>query len=162
MTTHGISKLPEGYSFAYRLEPVAIVSLLDAHYPPDPEETQNDWLQKRCEASLEGGQHIDVGVYDTERQLVGYGGVTYMGLLGAMGALVVDAEHRGRGIARALIDKRIGLATARGIDILGVQLGQGNPLRSFYEERGFRLRENGWLQRVINEDRYNRLMGSMS
>ena len=86
----------------------------------------------------EGVDMLDVGVRDINGSLVGFGSVARRGENGELGDFVVSPNHQHRGIGKALIAERLGLADAAGITSLYIaNFEPTNTLKSFYLENGF-------------------------
>ena len=99
----------------------------------------------------QGKSRIDVGVLDPAGELVGFGTVLYIGDQGELCDFAVNPLDRGQGIGKALVDERLRLAEAAGVESLYMPyLMDTNTLRTFYYERGFHDTEHGEVVRGPN------------
>ena len=61
---------------------------------------------------------INLGVRDSNDQLVGFASIVYKGRSGELTDFVVSPDHQSKRIGRALIDSRLTIAEAANIDSL--------------------------------------------
>jgi ribosomal protein S18 acetylase RimI-like enzyme len=134
-----------------RLRPIAAASheetrfFADARFPRDrARELYATWIERSV-----GGFADAVLVWDDGGRPVGY--VTLHDEPGAVriGLLAVDANERGRGIGRALVEAGLAWARERGADRASlVTQGRNAAARSLYAATGFSTRECAiWLHR---------------
>lgn len=79
-----------------------------------------------------------VGVRDDMyEKLVGVGFLVGNNRHAVLCDLMVDPEHQGRGIAKAIVNERFRRARDLGIPFLYTELAMTNPMRRHYENLGF-------------------------
>jgi GNAT superfamily N-acetyltransferase len=110
---------------------------------------KDDYLADRNAYVRSGGADtFDIGVRDSEGNLIGFGSVIYKGANGELTDFVVSPRHQGRGVGRAILDARLRFAGGAGLSSLySAMLEPTNTLRSYYERRGFRKLPTGELAR---------------
>lgn len=133
--------LPEAYSFVNRLgvTPEAIIALRGAANW-GTEQSADVW-QNTILQSL-----ATVGVTDPTSELVGVGFLAGNNRHAVLCDLVVDPKHRGRGIGRAILLKRMEIADQIGIPYLYTELSRTNNLTGLYVELGFRALDNVYMR----------------
>jgi GNAT superfamily N-acetyltransferase len=81
---------------------------------------------------------LEVGVRDASDELVGFGGIVYIGTSGELCDLVVKEEHQHHGIGRYIVAARLEMAEAADITSLYMPyLEETNTLEPYYRENGF-------------------------
>lgn len=133
-------RLPAGYKYADsdRIGPDEIVALMRTvtigrHILDDHIDARKDYFDY-AEIGL-----IDVGVRHDSGLLVGFGSVYTKGVHGEFADFVVNPEHQGKGIGKAVIDERLRVAEGLGITSLFIHpLEDTNTLEPYYFERGFK------------------------
>ena len=133
--------LPEAYSFVNRLgvTPEAVIALRGAA----------SW---GTEQNVDVWQHTifqsiaTVGVTDPKSDLVGVGFLAGNNRHAVLCDLVVDPKHRGRGIGRAILLKRMEIADQIGIPYLYTEIAESNNLTGLYVQLGFRALDNVYMR----------------
>jgi GNAT superfamily N-acetyltransferase len=132
--------LPSGYAFADAtyMQPAEVVRLLQ-HLPGGQDLTASSLVIRNWTFQARGLSMLAAGVQSADTQLVGYGSIFYKNDHGELGDFVVHPAHRGRGLGKAIIQRRLGLAATNGITSLYIEdLEATNHLRSHYIAHGFR------------------------
>lgn len=78
-----------------------------------------------------------VGVEDSSGLLVGVGFLTGSIRHAVLCDLVVHPDHQGRGIGKAILDKRMSAIEALGVKYVYTDIVNTNPLKQYYIELGF-------------------------
>lgn len=102
-------------------------------------ELGDEYLQER-QSMLDqiSAEVIDLGVRDSNDQLVGFANIVHKGRSGELTDFVVSPDHQSKGIGRALIDSRLAIAEAANIDSLFISDPEPtNNLRTYYHDQGF-------------------------
>lgn len=140
---------PSGYHYTDTLGGEDAVRLLHDHYPL-PDQTLEDWQYHTADFMRSGGTLIYVGIAEDETdKLVGMGALSRLWNQGVLSNFVVDAEHRGKGIGKAIVDERLEIADRIGVTLLQIpRLEDTNTLRGYYAGRGFLQSASGQFIRL--------------
>jgi GNAT superfamily N-acetyltransferase len=122
--------LPQGYSFASTFSPQEVLDLR-ASSDWGTEHSTDVW-QKVIDLSI-----ASVGVRNESETLVGVGFLAGNPRHAVLCDFVVHPVHRGRGLGRAILHRRLNIADAADIPYLYTDLAPTNRLRSYYERLGF-------------------------
>jgi GNAT superfamily N-acetyltransferase len=164
------TKLPEGYQYADQatLDPADILQLF--RQVEMGEHLQDNYMQEQ-QGMVDsiGAQIFDVGVRDSAEELVGIASVIHKDNSGELINLVVKPAHQSKGIGKALINERIRLAEAAGIDSFYIEIpeptnslhmpAEPNGQRdSYYFELGFQSKPNGDMVRGPQPVSYSEML----
>jgi GNAT superfamily N-acetyltransferase len=144
--------LPEGYTFVGRSDVDAeeVAALMD----------RTEWREEGNAANwarFEARRWATVGVRDTTGTLVGLGDIivddSALPLEGAqLSNLLVDQQHRGRGIGTAILAERLSLADQSGIKVLLVPFfEETNTIIGRFVEAGFQSDGQGTYGEYVRE-----------
>ncbi len=90
----------------------------------------------------------NIGVRSETSRLVGLGSIAWAGTQGELGNLIVEQDHRGQGIGKAILDERLRIAETHGIESLYIaELFPTNNLVRHYVNAGFIALEGGGFGR---------------
>ena len=145
-----MSESEHKHSGVYHIRPcrredfVEVVRLLRQLWPGKPlDETA---LQVVFERSLASASHVCLCATDGQR-VVGFGSLTvkntlwHEGWLGNVDELVVDVEHRGRGIGTQLLERLVAVAREKGCRRVELDSAfHRKEAHRFYERNGFESR----------------------
>jgi GNAT superfamily N-acetyltransferase len=101
-----------------------------------------------------------IGVRTADDTLVGYGALFYKGDKGTLVDFAVNPQHQHRGIGKAILDARLGVAEEHGLTSLETELAPTNTLRTYYLEHGFRDARAGELVRGSDPANLDQLVRS--
>lgn len=133
---------PEGYEFSAdpaRLDPARAHELLVAHA---------FWAADRSRATQDAAVAAsrNYGVYDARGRQVAYGRVVTDGVTFAwLADVVVDPEHRGRGLARLLVEGV--LADLEPLGLTRIALKASDEAHGLYVQLGWEPVDAAWLER---------------
>lgn len=141
MTVEDRFGLPEPYNFVNRLgvTPEAVIGLCNAANW-DTELNPDVW-QLTISHSL-----ATVGVTDPNSDLVGVGFLAGNNRHAVLCDLVVDPNHRGRGIGTAILLRRMSIADQLDIHHLYAELSPTNNITRLCIELGFRALDNVYVR----------------
>lgn len=125
-------KLPEGYYFADRSS-VTLPEFAEIRRSVNWSDDDEERFQKCFEQSLE-----IIAVRSADGLLVGIGFIAGNYRHAVLCDFNVRKDHQRKGIGRAILQARIQRAEELKIPYLYVSLHPSNPLRSLYEQLGFR------------------------
>jgi GNAT superfamily N-acetyltransferase len=134
------SDLPRGYRFVYSGIDSSELYRLNGASEQYVNFDAYAEVYDECQELLDESMAI-VGVRNRQQELIGVGVLNGTAEHAALSDLVVHPEHRHKGIGKALIQKRLALATELGVRTIGVNLVPSNSLGSLYFELGFEPRE---------------------
>ena len=128
------ANLPAGYSFAYSdtitVEELTLQLQRFHGYIYYEDQVARDL---RTEA-VEGIHRYVVGVRMPNGELVGSAALLYDHVEAEFDNLIVKKSERKHGIGRALVDRRIEIADALGITVIGMQLREDSRLATYYAD----------------------------
>ena len=139
--------------YLYDTNPVdsgEMADLMNVSFPANPL-TRRDLDTFDVLARRIGIESATVAIRSDSGQLVGAGCLLYMGLQGELCDLSVLPDHRGNGLGKALVARRLQIAEERNVDSLYMPyLEPTNTIGHYYLERGFRWTDAGELVRGSN------------
>lgn len=130
-------QLPDGYYFVDEttITPEDVIDLRDAA----------DWGTER---NVELWRKVidqsmaTVGIRNSTDLLVGVGFLAGNIRHAILCDFVVHPDHRGIGLGRSILSRRINIADAFGIPYLYTELSKTNTLKTYYESLGFKTEAN--------------------
>jgi GNAT superfamily N-acetyltransferase len=122
--------LPQGYEYAASFTAQEVVDLRTSSEWGT--ETNTELWQRVIDRSI-----ASVGVRDTVGELVGVGFLAGNPRHAVLCDFLVHPGHRGQGLGRAILHRRVNIADQSEIPYLYIELSPTNRLRSYYEELGF-------------------------
>lgn len=123
-------QLPDGYKYTSSLSGEEVVDL----------RSESGW---GTEKNTELWQRVidesiaSTGVRDETSKLVGVGFLAGNARHAVLCDFIVSPDHRGKGLGRAILNKRVNLADELEIPYLYTELAPTNSLKTYYEELGF-------------------------
>lgn len=127
---HLPDQLPDGYIYAFDVSPEEIIHL----------RTSSDWgteTNKELWQSVIDDSIATVGVRDEAEALASVGFLAGNLRHAVLCDFLVGPEHRGKGIGRAVLNRRMNIASELSIPYLYTELAPTNNLRTYYQELGF-------------------------
>lgn len=123
-------QLPDGYEYASSLSGEEVVDLrLESGWGT---EKNTELWQRVIDESI-----ASTGVRDETDKLVGVGFLAGNSRHAVLCDFIVSPDHRGKGLGRAILNRRVNVADERGIPYLYTELAPTNNLKTHYEALGF-------------------------
>jgi GNAT superfamily N-acetyltransferase len=120
----------------------AVIRTAFGEWPDAEEETFEDWAAETLGRPGFAPEHVAVAVRD--REIVGAAALNVDEGLLWITQLAVARDHRGRGLARALLVRAFAIAWRAGVRRVGLATDSRTGARGLYEHVGMRVTRTSW------------------